>query len=386
MKRTIVALCAAMVVLAGTLLAHCWQVRHWRDWEAFSRIFVQADGRVIDRTAKDRSTSEAQSYGLFFALVANDRPRFERVLHWTTNNLAKGDLSANLPAWLWGLGSDGSWGITDANPASDADLWLAYTLIEAARLWKAPQYAATGKAVLAQVKVRELAEVPSLGLMLIPAPEGFKTEDGSWRLNPSYVPEFQFRALAAADPQGPWRVVWQNHLKAMKTLITKGIAPDWYEVTAAGQIVADRQTQGVASYDAIRVPLWAGLTPSLAGKGSDRDNELLTLLKPLVAQLSQAEMPPEKLDFVSGKASGGAPIGFSAAVLPFLAVMDEDNAVRQRQRLKINRVDGNLGSNPHYYDQALGMFGEGWYTKRFRFGPAGQLITRWENSCCDWPF
>jgi endo-1,4-beta-D-glucanase Y len=33
--------------------------------------------RVIDRQGGDRTTSEGQSYGLFFALVANDRARFE---------------------------------------------------------------------------------------------------------------------------------------------------------------------------------------------------------------------------------------------------------------------------------------------------------------------
>jgi endoglucanase len=101
MKRAIAALLAA-VVLIGAGLAWCWHERHWLAWEAFAKVFVQADGRVIDRTAGDRSTSEAQAYGLFFALVANDRPRFERILGWTANNLAQGDLSTHLPAWLWG--------------------------------------------------------------------------------------------------------------------------------------------------------------------------------------------------------------------------------------------------------------------------------------------
>lgn len=381
MKRTIAALLAAIVV-AGGYLAHCWQVRNWTQWQAFARVFVQQDGRVVDRTAGSRSTSEAQAYALFFALVANDRARFDQVLSWTANNLAAGDLKSNLPAWLWGLAKDGSWGVTDTNPAADADLWLAYTLIEASRLWQQPSYAEIGRALIEQVKAREIADVPGIGLMLLPAPEGFKAQDGSWRLNPSYLPEFQFRWLAKVDPKGPWRLIWQNHVRAMQVVITKGIAPDWYEVLPDGKIVPDRQTKGVASYDAIRVPLWAGLTSS----SSDRDNDLLPLLKPLATQLSTLEAPPEKLDSQSAAASGGSPIGFSAAVLPFLAMLDEDSVARQRQRLINSRVDGNLGATPHYYDQALAMFGEGWYSKRFRFAPDGQLIPRWEKSCCDWPF
>jgi len=381
MKRTIAALLVAIAVVGGYAV-HCWQVRHWSAWAAFTRTFVQADGRVVDRTASGRSTSEAQAYALFFSLVANDRQRFERMLSWTTNNLAGGDLKANLPAWLWGARKDGSWGVIDANPAADADLWLAYSLIEAGRLWQRPDYAVIGRALMEQIKTREVAEVPGLGVMLLPAPEGFKAEDGSWRLNPSYLPQFQFRWLASVDSQGPWTAIWQNHLRAMRQLVTRGVVPDWYEVLSDGRIVPDRKTGGVSSYDAIRVPLWVGLTAS----DRDRDNELLAVMRPLAMLLSKLEAPPEKLDYQSSSASGGTPIGFSAAVLPFLAMLDEDSAARQRQRLKNSRVDGNLGANPHYYDQALGMFGEGRDSRRYRFDPDGQLIPRWEKSCCDWPF
>lgn len=381
MKAAIAALLAAIVVL-GAVAAHCWQLRHWRAWDAFAKGFVQPDGRVIDRTAGDRSTSEAQAYSLFFALVANDRARFAAILDWTRNNLAEGDLSTRLPAWLWGVRDDGSWGIRDSNPASDADLWLAYTLIEAGRLWQQPEYTATGRAMLALVKTQEVADIPGLGLMLLPAPQGFKAEDGTWRLNPSYLPEFQFRWLAQQDQQGPWQTIWQNHIRALRSLMKLGIAPDWYEVAADGSVGLDAKTQGVSSYDAIRVPLWAGMTPKIAG----RDNELTALLKPMLPILAKMPAPPERLDSRSGAASGGAPIGYSAAVLPLLAILDEDTAVSQRQRLKNSRVAGSLGDPPHYYDQVLALFGEGWDSGRFRFAENGQVISRWENSCCDWLF
>jgi len=380
MKRTFAALLAALVLAGGAFTWHCWQVRNWRDWQAFARVFVQADGRVVDRTAEGRSTSEAQAYALFFALVANDRPRFDAILRWTADNLAGGDLTKQLPAWLWGQKADGSWGVKDANPASDADIWLAYSLIEGARLWQAPELATVGEALIAQIKASELAEVPGVGQMLLPAPQGFKAEDGSYRLNPSYLPEFQFRWLATVDAAGPWSVIWQNHERTMAKLMPHGVAPDWYEALPDGQVIADRKTQGVASYDAIRVPLWAGLTEA----GGGRDNVLARLSAPFLARVKAEGKVPERLDSQSGNATGGEPLGFVAAVLPLLAALDEDTAVNQRLRLKNSRVDGNLGAPPHYYDQALGMFGEGWDKKRFRFAQDGRLIPRWERSCCDW--
>ena len=43
------------------------------DWNAFVARHVQRDGRVIDfNSAQQHSTSEGQSYAMFFALVHND--------------------------------------------------------------------------------------------------------------------------------------------------------------------------------------------------------------------------------------------------------------------------------------------------------------------------
>lgn len=376
MKRVIAALAAALTLVIAMAGYRWWDERRpWQQWLAFKRVFIQADGRVIDRTAGLRSTSEGQAYTLFFALAANDPVTFERVLHWTTDNLAAGDLTARLPAWLWGRGEDGSWGVLDANAASDADLWIAYTLLEAARLWQRPQLRTTGLALLAQIKAREVAEIPPLGAMLIPAPFGFQAENGDWRLNPSYLPEFQFRYLQQVEPDGPWGQLWRNHLLAMSRLVTAGVAPDWYRVTASGEIGADPVSGRVSSYDAIRVYLWAGMTEPEPGSA----NQLLGLLGGYRSVLAGREAPPEKLDFRDLSVSGGEPIGFSAAVLPFLARLDEDSVAKQRQRLKKGRADGNLGVPPHYYDQVLGLFGEGWSDGRFRFGVHGQVIPRWQQ-------
>src|ERR1051325_10123812 len=90
----------------------------WPEWDRFAKRFIQDDGRVVDVTFDQKSTSEGQSYGLFFALVANDRARFDQILHWTSDNLADGELGRKLPAWLWGERDDHSWGVKDPNSAA----------------------------------------------------------------------------------------------------------------------------------------------------------------------------------------------------------------------------------------------------------------------------
>src|SRR5262245_31881830 len=128
-----------LLVLVGATCA-CGE-RVWPQlWTNYTAAFMDDQTRVIDHDAGARTTSEGQAYAMFFALVADDRPRFERLVGWTERNLASGDLTAHLPAWLWGHAPDKAWGVLDANSASDADVWMAYSLLEAGASWNNPRY------------------------------------------------------------------------------------------------------------------------------------------------------------------------------------------------------------------------------------------------------
>ena len=132
--------------------------------------------RAASSTPREISTPppKAEAYALFFALADNDRARFDRVLTWTQANLAQGDLQTQLPAWLWGKDKDGEWKTLDPNPASDADVWMAYTLVEAGRLWKTPRYTSLGQRMMAQIARKRSGRSAGFGPMLLPGPVGFQ--------------------------------------------------------------------------------------------------------------------------------------------------------------------------------------------------------------------
>lgn len=70
----------------------------WPAWEQFKKDYISQEGRVIDPSdARKITTSEGQSYGMFFALAANDRAAFDNILDWTQNNLAQGSLKNACP-------------------------------------------------------------------------------------------------------------------------------------------------------------------------------------------------------------------------------------------------------------------------------------------------
>jgi endoglucanase len=345
----------------------------WPEWNDFVGRFVQADGRVIDLTFERKSTSEGQSYGLFFALVANQRAQFDTLLRWTSDNLAAGQLGDRLPAWLWGLRDDGSWGVKDENAASDADLWIAYSLLEAARLWNAPHYADTGRKLLAQIRRREIAHAGSAGPVLLPGPIGFTLDKGRFWLNPSYLPDFMFRYLAATDPKGPWQSVWDGYMRMAPRIFSAGVAPDMFVVDSTGKVMPDTQREPSGSYDAIRVYLWAGMS----GRSSQ---EMVRMLSTYAELIRKFGTPPEKVNPLTGVATkfDYSPIGFSGAVLPFLSALDDKPSLeKQRDRVRAAALRAKRGEATNYYDQVLILFGTGWLDGQYRFDDQGRLQPKW---------
>ena len=155
-------ICAASVcaVLAGLSAS----VQAWDKWDAFKAANVNESFRVVDYSDNRRiTTSEGQSYAMFFALVAGDKDAFDKLLVWTENNLASGDITKYKPAWLWGKHGS-SWGIIDSNNAADSDMWIAYCLLEAGRLWERPDYTAKGKAMTFVIGVQNTALAVTLGI------------------------------------------------------------------------------------------------------------------------------------------------------------------------------------------------------------------------------
>ena len=378
-------LCVKLVVaLSLGIQAGCRAEQPWPLWQAYGQHMIAADGRVLDRTAGDRTTSEAQAYAMFFALVANDRPEFDKLLNWTESNLAGGDLTVRLPAWSWGKNPDGSWKIQDAHPASDADLWLAYDLLEAGRLWREPRYERLGSLVAARVAQQEVAAVPGLGTTLIPGAIGFHPDPNTWILNPSYLPPPLLVRLSTAYPEGPWGAV----LGSLHLILSKGspgnFVMDWVAAGAsihpslspAQLAVGDYSQMPVGSYDAIRVYLWIGLsdksTPGLKG--------LFEATSGMAAYLKTQLTPPLKVDGQGMVMGAEAPVGFSAAVVPYLQTL----GLKAQEKTQLDRIgavkdqtSGLYGKEAAYYDQNLILFATGWEEGRYRFDRDGKLVTRW---------
>ncbi len=358
------------------------QPQSWPLWQAYTQRYLDAQGRVIDH---DRTTSEGEAYALFFALVDDDRSRFASLLRWTEANLGGGDLTLRLPAWRWGQSPSGAWKPLDDNSASDADLWLAYTLIEAGRLWHDSRYDKLGRLLAERVAREEVVSIPGVGVALLPGAHGFQTGTKTYVLNPSYLPPFLLRGLAKTLPHGPWRALLETLPKLLAIPSTHGFAMDWVSAGSDGvQAVAAPfsgpeagQAYPLGSYDAIRVYLWLGLahpaTPEL--------RSLLSATQGMATYLRTALTPPRVVSAQGAVVSPDAPIGFSAAVIPFLSASGMQAQMKmQRDRLLAARdAATGLSSNPsQYYDENLVLFSTAWSEKRYRILASGELSVNWK--------
>jgi endoglucanase len=421
MKR---GLLVAVLVLAAAS-AGCRQ-GPWALWNAYAGHFINDDGRVVEHSANDRTTSEGQAYALFFALANNDRARFDKILAWSQNNLAAGDMSKKLPGWQWGRAPDGQWKLIDPNSASDSDTWLAYTLIEAGRLWKSPAYAQLGRGMLALIAKQEVSDLPGFGSMLMPGTTANWVHNNVWTLNPSYLPLFQFQRFAEVDPAGPWGAIAMNIPRLVRQSSPKGFAMDWVnyipndgfypalppganpppppaEASASAKpqqngggsakpsgadasnqaapqpAPASESRQPMGSYDAIRVYMWAGMVD---GEGRTR-GDLVNSLSGMGGYLSNPDRtaPPEKVSAQGIPEPQDGPVGFTAALLPYLWANPDLSRVAAQQRVRMsaqrNPDTGLYGKQPVYYDQNLVLFAIGYLDSRFRFGPRGELKVEW---------
>jgi endoglucanase len=360
----------------------------WQLWSEFLKFFVTSDGRVIYSFApKADSVSEGQSYAMFFALAANDPVNFEKIWRWTVRNMFANDLDTRLPAWLWGQAEDGSWKVLDGHSASDADVWIAYLLLEAGRLWQRPDYLAEGNKVLATIEKYLILDLPDFGKMLSAGRVSFVEPDDLWRLNPSYLPIPLLRRLAELRPNGPWTEIALNTPRLLKATSPKGFAADWvsYLRPAVGraQFGIDELGADRGSYDAIRVYMWAGMT----AKDDPLAAEVLKTIPGMMAYIGANRQPPETVLVTSGAVTGQAPFGFSAAVLPYLKTLGatqlfEEQAQRARRMQVASSLDRTMYPvRPPYYDYALSLFAFGWTEGRYQFLKNGQAKFHWEKSC-----
>lgn len=326
-------------------------------WTQYITSFIQDDGRVIDRSAGDISTSEGQAYGMLRAVWSGDRSTFDRVRGWSTRNLQGGDPHA-LPAWRWGQRPDGKWGTLDEQPASDSDQLMAYALLLAAGTWEEPAYREDAVALLHQIWERETREIAGQRVML---PGPWAVDQDTVQLNPSYFMPFAYRAFAEADPEHDWKALIGTSYDLIDRGITAyGLPPDWMWVNAStGELMAPpgSQTHKLSfGFDAFRVA-W-NLAADVQWHDETRARILLARMAPLGTTWRDEGKIPSQIAPGGESASNHDYVGMYGALLPaWHHSRPGDAALLYETHVAPSATGGIWGRPNDYYAQNWVWFG-----------------------------
>lgn len=232
-------------------------------WENYKVKFINSDGRVIDPSRNNLTTSEGQSYALLRAVWMDDKPTFDKVWNWTKNNLKRPN--DNLFGWEWGQRQDGSYGFIENggdNSATDADSDICLALIFASHRWGDPSYENSAKGIISDLW--NLDTDVALGKRYLIAGNWAKSSH-QMIINPSYFAPYEWRIFAGVDTSHNWTslidpayaVLNQSTQSNLDTDSSAKLPPDWFALNKqTGQI----QATGIPSlktnysYDAMRIP------------------------------------------------------------------------------------------------------------------------------------
>jgi len=342
-------------------------------WDSYKAQFIQSDGRSIDPSQQNITTSEAQGYALLRAVWIDDKPTFDKVYNFTINNMKRP--KDNLFGWRYGKLASGTYGFLPGggnNSAADADSDIAYALILASKRWNDPIYKNHAMPIIKDMWKYETATT-SAGKRYIIA--------GNWAqdqqkliINVSYFAPYEWRTFAEVDHQHDWLSMigpaYQLLNSAGSTPLDKakavGIPPDWIAIDRRTGALSAANVSNLTtnySFDAMRTPWRIALDYQWY-----KDPQALNYLKKSYALLGQQYDKSHTL--ASTYAHDGSVVtaaenpAMYATALGYFTVINKPVAAQiyQNKIIKLYSNDQNtFNKTIPYYEQNWLWFGAALY-------------------------
>ena len=220
-----------------------------QDWAVFKRLFVMADGRVVD-SPDGTSHSRSQAIAMLGAVAADDRNSFSRLLNWTKANLdIRGD---GLYACEWLPEA----GVVAKRDCADGDVLIAWALLRAEAKWHAPAFKEDALRTVAAIRKRLLDEHGGY-LLLMPGTDGY----AGFRVTTINLSYWIFPALKsfdAAERTPQWRQLIADGIRLLEQArfgSTK-LPTDWIDVDDHGAVTPAAGRPPRFGADAQQIPLF----------------------------------------------------------------------------------------------------------------------------------
>ena len=313
--------------------------------ESFFERYVQPDGRVSRTDQGGDTVSEGQAYAMLLAVALDDRSHFDRVWHWTRDDLQRDD---GLLAYHWSQGH-----VDSDQPATDADLDAARALVLAGKRFESGDYTRAGTRMGDAILSDETSPVDGVPVLTA----GPWARSSSPTVNPSYFSPRAYADLASAHSDSRWDDLAATSRSVVTSLDGSGLPPDWARVDALSS------SSGHASAQATPIPAPSGAASS--GEGSSGPTSGLDAVRvavrsaescvPSDRRIAARLWPLYRRDpgaatySLNGKASGGQTHAASyVAAAAAAKAAGEDKTAEQL----LDQAQESDSSHPTYYGAA----------------------------------
>ncbi|MBO0834561.1 MAG: hypothetical protein J2P28_03450 [Actinobacteria bacterium] len=222
--------------------------------QRFLASYAKPSGQVIRPDQGGDTVSEGQAYGMLLAELSGNNTAFQQIWSWTRSHLQEGN-------GLFAFHANPAGQVTDGQPASDADVLIAWALL---RYQGSGQAAAhrDGRHVASAVLAHEVTTGPG-GVPILAAGPWATGRPAS--LDPSYWSLPALQGLAQLTGNAQWSRMAAGAVRMTRTLSDGGrvLPPDWAELTASGSLQPEPAPDGSqpeTEYgpDAQRIVAWFG--------------------------------------------------------------------------------------------------------------------------------
>lgn len=353
-----------MITFTKPLIAYAYEFNLDNSYKFYKQNYLTKEGRVIDSSRNNITTSEGQAFILFMALAMNDKSTFDLVFNWTKNNLKRKD---GLHSWIWGKNIWGRNRVLDYNSATDAEIDLARGFLLGYETWHNKKYLNEGLSTINSIWNNETRQI---GTHLVLMPGVMQSKVKFIEVNPSYFAPYAFKVFEKYDPKHDWNKLIESSYYYLNQVTAKtktGLPPNWFLIKN-GKIVLEKSSRSDFSYDAIRV-FWR-IYFDYEKTGDKRALPILAKSKFFIKKWKDTGDI-----YVNYKSDGTLRdktkfIGSIAILLPSIALFDKQIA----NEIYRNEVTPYIGKNGYwdakheYYGKNLLWFGEYMYLYQKKLG------------------
>jgi endoglucanase len=224
--------------------------------DRFLSSYVRPNGRVYRPDQNGDTVSEGQAYGLLLAEVSGRYRLFGRIWHWTRAHLQMRD-------GLFAFHADAAGHVLSPNPASDADLLIAWALLRYSGP-AAKRIHDEGSRVADAVLSYEVTNFGPQAIPILTAGQWSQWATGRTAIvDPSYWSLPALTSLASLTGNQEWLRLADDAVAVTARLTRNGalLPPDWAKLTANGQVLPTSAPDGTESapqygLDAQRTDVW----------------------------------------------------------------------------------------------------------------------------------